>query len=153
MKNDLLFQYCQKIVLFNTDCTSILLARRKNEQDFDGTFSLIGGKLEKKDGSLIEGLRREKNEEIGGNAMIKICPFLSYNVFYQKKDSSGMILPHYVGIYESGEIKLSNEYSEFVWVSVNDISAFEPKIDTIPAAVEWATKYLGILKDKDFVSI
>lgn len=153
MKNDLLFQYCQKVVLFNKNLTAVLLARRKDEQDFEGTFSLIGGKLEKKDGGLIEGLRREKNEEIGRSSKVKICPFISYNIFYQKKDGSGMILPHYLGIYESGPIRLSSEYSEYAWVPIRNISAFEPKINTVPEAVDWAIRYLGILKDRDFVSL
>ena len=60
-----LFQYCQKIVIFSKDGTSVLLAKRRGEADYDGVFSFIGGKLESTDGGLVQGLQREKDEEIG----------------------------------------------------------------------------------------
>ena len=87
MKNDiikvmdtLLFQYCQKIIVFNDDCTKVLLAKRQGEQDYDGVYTFIGGKLETTDGSFIEGLRREKNEEIGVEARVSVLPTVTYNV-------------------------------------------------------------------------
>ena len=67
-----LFQYCQKIVLFSQDGSAVLLARRRGEADYDGVFSFIGGKLESTDGGLVNGLRREKNEEIGSAAKIAV---------------------------------------------------------------------------------
>ena len=65
MSSTLLFQYCQKLVVLSTDKQSVLLAQRKGEADYDGVFSFIGGKLETTDESLLAGMRREKNEEIG----------------------------------------------------------------------------------------
>ena len=67
-----LFHYCQKIVIFSEDLQSVLLCKRKDEKDFDGIFSFIGGKMETTDKDILEGLKREKEEEIGANAKIKI---------------------------------------------------------------------------------
>ena len=59
------FQYCQKIVVLSKDRTKVLLCKRKGEADYDGIFSFIGGKMETTDISIIEGLKREKDEETG----------------------------------------------------------------------------------------
>lgn len=41
------------------------MAKRKGKNDYDGTYSFVGGKMETSDNGILEGLKREKNEEIG----------------------------------------------------------------------------------------
>lgn len=147
------FQYCQKIVLFSEDLNSILVAKRRGEQDYDGVFSLIGGKLETTDTGILDGLKREKDEEIGKKAHILVCPYISYNIFFQKKNGKHMILPHYVAKFVGGEININDEYSEFKWVRLYDLEDFEPKIESIPEAVEWAQRITPILKENEWVEI
>lgn len=146
------FQYCQKIVLFDEQ-DRVLLAQRVGEQDYDETYSFIGGKLEITDGELVKGMLREKQEEIGRRALILVAPQLSFNIYFTKKDGSAMILPHIYGRYVSGEIDLSNEYSNYKWVPVNKLDSFEPKIETIPAAVAWAQKIRDIITEDDLVEL
>ena len=55
---NLLFQYIQKLVVLSSDRQSVLVAKRKGEADYDGTFSFIGGKMETTDESLIAGMKR-----------------------------------------------------------------------------------------------
>lgn len=153
MNNPLLFQYCQKTILFSEDGSSILLAKRKGEQDYDGVFSLIGGKLETTDGGFVEGLRREKDEEIGAEAHMVICPVVTYNVYFQKKDGHHMVLPHYIAKYTGGKIAINEEYSEYQWVRLEDLEAFEPKIENIPAVVAWAQRMLPVIRDEEWVAI
>lgn len=137
------FQYCQKIVVYSKDESSVLLCRRKGENDFDNVFSFIGGKMEITDVNIINGLKREKNEEVGRNFKIKIFPTFCTTLSYVKKDGHTMILPHYYAIHKSGHVKLNSEYSEFKWVPLKDISTFKPKITTIPDVL----KKLAILKN------
>lgn len=125
------FEYCQKIVLFRNNFSEVLLAKRKNENDFNGIYSFIGGKMETTDDSIIAGLQREKNEEIGAAVKIKIFLDYSVNHFYVKKSGASMILPHYPAVYQSGEIVLNDEYSDYQWVKINELENFEPKIFTI----------------------
>ena len=146
------FQYCQKIVLFSKDLKSVLLAKRKGEQDYDGIFSFVGGKMEITDESIIAGLKREKNEEIGA-CKILINPKFSINLFFIKKDNSKMILPHYYAIYQAGEIELSEEYSEYKWVLLQELNNFEPKIKTIPGAVEAMIELMKLEEEKDLLEI
>ena len=76
------FQYCQKIVVYSKDELSVLLCKRKDEADFDGIFSFIGGKMEITDASMLEGLKREKDEEVGEEFKIKVFPSFTTNAFY-----------------------------------------------------------------------
>jgi 8-oxo-dGTP pyrophosphatase MutT (NUDIX family) len=149
-----LFQYCQKIVIFNESENAILLVKRRGEADFDGTFSFIGGKMEVTDGSFIEGLRREKNEEIGEAVQLDIFPFASYNELYVKKSGQAMVLPHFYAIYKGGEIHLNpNEYSEYQWVELSDLDNFEPKIDSVLPMVKNMLNIKKIANISQFVPI
>lgn len=153
MNTNLFFQYCPKLIVFSADASSVLLAKRKGEQDYDGVYSFIGGKIETTDENIIEGIRREKTEEIGSGAKILVAQMPVYNAFFRKKDGSAMILPHHICKYVGGEIKINEEYSEYKWVSIEDLESFEPKIETITPAVNWALRFLPQLYSDDFVEI
>lgn len=151
--NNLTFQYCQKMVVLNEAKDAVLLARRKGEADYDGVYSFVGGKLETTDGGFVQGLQREKNEEIGEDAQLSICPTISYNAYFVKKDGNAMVLPHYYAVFKGGDITINEEYSDYKWVQVADLPTFEPKIDTIVGAVEWALKISTILTPEQFITI
>lgn len=151
--SNLHFQYCQKIVVYSKDGQSVLLCKRKGEADYDGVFSFIGGKMETTDGAIIEGLKREKNEEVGEDFKIKIFPAFSTNEFFVKKDGNAMVLPHYYAIHESGDITLNEEYSEYQRVPLADITSFEPKIYTIPRSLNSLALLQEILHKTEFVII
>ncbi len=127
-----LFQYCQKIVVFSEDNSKVLLAKRKGEADYDGVFSFIGGKMERTDESLVEGMRREKGEEVGKDFIIRLNPTYNTANYFIKKDGNSMVLPHYYSQYVRGEIELNEEYSEYKWVDVKELDTFQPVIDTVP---------------------
>ena len=146
------FQNCQKIVVFKDNNTKVLLAKRKGENDFDGIYSFIGGKMEITDSSIIKGIQREKNEEVGTNFKIKLYPNLNSTISFTKKDGNYMLLPHYYAQFLSGEIELNkNEYSEFKWVSISELDNFEPKIPSIVPIVKQLLQIIPIIKESDFV--
>lgn len=148
-----LFQNCQKIVIFSPDNKKTLLAQRKGEADYDGTYSFIGGKMETSDTSIIEGLRREKNEEVGEDFKIKVSPRYNILVYFSKKDGSKMILPHFYAQYVEGEPVLSDEYSRYQWVDVDKLEEFEPKINTIPSIAFDLLRIYPLFKSEDYVVI
>lgn len=147
------FQYCQKIVVLSKDKSKVLLCKRKGEVDYDGIFSFIGGKMEITDISIIEGLKREKDEEVGVNFRVMLYPKFSLNFLFKKKDGNYMILPHYLAIYESGDINLSEEYSEYKWVEVASLDEFEPKISNISEVVNELLRLEKIANENEFVLI
>jgi 8-oxo-dGTP pyrophosphatase MutT (NUDIX family) len=143
-ENKYLFQYCQKIVVFNKKLDAVLLARRQGEADFDSVYSFIGGKMEVSDIGLIEGLKREKDEEIGKQAVLEVITNPTYNLLFTKSSGQKMILPHYAGVYKSGNIILNEEYSEYKWINLSSLKKFEPKIANIPEVTEWAKRLLEL---------
>ncbi|NQZ84897.1 MAG: NUDIX hydrolase [Nanoarchaeales archaeon] len=147
------FQYCQKIVILSKDKTKVLLAKRKGEEDFDGIYSFIGGKMETGDTSIISGLKREKDEEIGIDCKLNLFVNFSHNLEYITNAEDYMILPHYLAIYESGEIKLNEEYSDYKWIEISKLDNFEPKIKTILNVVNKILELEKISKEKDFILI
>lgn len=151
--SDLLFQYCQKLVVFSADMQSVLLARRHSEIDYDGVFSFIGGKLETTDESLLAGMQREKDEEIGTGVKLKVLPNETYNILFRKKDGNTMVLPHIPAVYERGEITLNDEYSEYRWVPLSELEAFQPKIESILPMSQWAAEKLAAAGSDKFVGI
>jgi len=153
MQSNFLFQYCQKLIILSTDKQSVLLAKRKGEADYDGVFSFIGGKMETTDEDMIAGMRREKNEEIGTDTIVKVLPYETFNVFFRKKDGNSMILPHIAGVFVSGKIVLNEEYSEYKWVSLPELNNFEPKIDNIPKLTEWALQKMISADNSQLVEI
>lgn len=152
MSINTLFQYCQKLVILSEDKTKVLLAKRQGEADYDGTYTFIGGKMETTDASILAGMKREKDEEIGGSATIKILPNETYNLLFRKKDGNSMIIPHIAGIFVSGKIQLNDEYSDYKWVPIAELETFKPKIENIPQITQWAIQKLSAPID-DFVEI
>ncbi len=155
MNNATLFQYCPKLIVFSADKSAILLARRKGEADYDGVFSFIGGKVEHSDDGLLAGIRREKNEEIGAAAQVKVCDKMScFTAWFQKKDGNIIVMPHHVALFAGGDIQLNaDEYAEYVWAPITDLDTFEPKIANIPEAVQAGQRMLSILQSDDFSEI
>jgi len=143
MPDTTLFQYCQKLVVLSADKQSVLLAKRKGEADYDGTFSFIGGKMETTDETLLAGMQREKNEEIGLDAKLTLLPDETYNVLFRKRDGNSVVLAHIACMFASGEIHLNDEYSEYRWVPLAELEAFEPKIPNIPELAQWAATKLS----------
>lgn len=147
------FQYCQKIVVFSNDLNCVLLCRRRGENDYDGVYSFIGGKMETTDRSLIDGLLREKEEEVGKEFKIEIFPNFTMNHLFEKKSGDIMILPYYYARHLKGNIKLSDEYSDFQWVKLENLEKFEPKISDIPEIVTRMLELKKIISSKDLVVI
>jgi NADH pyrophosphatase NudC (nudix superfamily) len=130
------FQYCPKLVIFSKDMKSVLLARRKGENDYDGVYSFVGGKLQRSDESIEAGIKREKDEEIGDGCRIALYTDFSTTVRFLKNDGNVMIVPHFLGIHENGDITLNpEEYDAHQWVPIEALAVFEPKIPNIPAMV------------------
>ncbi len=152
-KNKYLFQYCQKIVVFSKDNSQVLLAQRKGEADYDGVYSFIGGKMETTDKSLIEGMKREKNEEVGEKFIIRLNPVFNTSNYFIKKDGNSMILSHYYSQYVRGGIELNDEYSNYKWVAVNDLDHFQPLVETIPEMTKRLLRLFPFMNDKDFIEI
>ncbi len=148
-----LFQYIQKLIVLSPDLTRVLLAKRKGEVDYNGTFTFIGGKMETTDQTLVDGMKREKDEEIGADNVVRVLPGQSCNILFRKKDGNTTICPHLAAVFKSGHIKLSDEYSEYRWVKLEELAEFGPKIDNITWLAPWAVKQVTSADPTEFTEI
>lgn len=154
MNNWNLFQYCPKFVIFSQDFSKILLCERKWEADFDKTYSFAWWKVENSDHSIWEWMKREKTEELGKDCSIKLYKDISSFEYYVKKDGTHMILPHHICVYQWWDIKLSDEYSWYKRVNIDELVNSELSI--IPTVIPNITKLLkylttNIIEISDFI--
>lgn len=129
--NPYAFEFCPKIAVF--DGANVLLCRRVGEADYDGVFSFIGGKMEHRDTTIVDGLHREKTEEIGPDTRLSVLTRWSIAVEFNKANGARMILPHYLADWQGGTIALGDEYSEYRWVPTTAIAELP---NTIPNIAE-----------------
>lgn len=128
----------------SADGESVLLAKRQGEADYDGTYTFVGGKMEATDASILAGMKREKDEEIGQDAKVRVLADETKNVLFRKKDGNAMILPHIAAQFVSGKIQLNDdEYSGYKWVPIKELDNFEPKVPNIPEMAVWAAAKLS----------
>lgn len=151
--NTTLFQYCPKLVVFRNNDSEVLLAQRKGEADYDATYSFIGGKMETSDTDIIEGLRREKNEEVSTGFKIQVHANISWTIRFNKKDGNAMIIPHHYANYVGGDIVLSDEYDNYKWVKITELENFKPKIENIPEAVQQVLRLKLVANSEDMVTL
>jgi hypothetical protein len=62
-------------------------------------------------------------------------------------------LPHYYARYESGEVKLSDEYEDYKWVEVKKIAEFGPKIPTIDLMVKNLLRLVELIKEEELINL
>jgi 8-oxo-dGTP pyrophosphatase MutT (NUDIX family) len=143
MPKNIYFIYCQKLVILSADKKSVLLAKRQGEEDYDQTYTFIGGKMETTDKNIVSAMKREKDEEIGSKCIVKVLAEETYNVLFRKNNGDSVILPHIAGIYLTGDIELSDEYNDYAWVPLTKLEAFGPKVPNITEITNWAVKKLS----------
>ncbi len=148
------FQYCPKLVVFSQDGEQVLLAKRYGEADYDGTFAFIGGKLETTDESIDDGLRREKTQEVGTDCRIRVATQMPYTIRFVKSDGNMLLVPHHYAEFVGGDIRINpDEYSDYAWVKLSELEAFEPKIPNIPQMVQAVLRLKPLLTQSDFITI
>lgn len=109
------FSLAQKIVLFN-EKNEILLMKAKNDEKWD----LPGGHFEKNDTDILESLKREVAEEIGESVDFEILEEISVELRKYKGEFKN-VKAVYLAKYNLGKIKLSEEHSDFQWISLAEI--------------------------------
>lgn len=109
------FSFAQKIVLVNEKSEVLLVKTTK-----DDLWDLPGGHFDKKDESQIESLKREVSEEIGNSVDFEILEEISVSL-RKWKGAFTNIKVGYLAKYNLGKIKLSEEHSDFKWMSFEEV--------------------------------
>lgn len=86
-------------------------------------WDVPGGKIESDD-NLLEGVAREIKEEVRLK-LTAIILTLSTSKFTGSMDDHPIIFRNIYLCHAEGEVKLSSEHSEFLWVKPEELKKFE----------------------------
>ena len=109
------FRNAAKAFIINND-KLLLLKRRANDPHKPGAWDIPGGRLELGE-DPFEGLKRETREET--TLDVNIVMPISVNHFV-RDDGQKITLTIYLCELVSGEIKLSEEHTEYKWTDLKD---------------------------------
>ena len=115
------YEVCPKIAVFSGE--RVLVARRTREEELDGVYTLVGGKLETSDRDVLAGIHRELREELGGGLIVRILTTYAVMDEFTKRGGVRMVLPHYYGELSGGSIVVGSEYSDFRWLMPDELEA------------------------------
>jgi 8-oxo-dGTP diphosphatase len=101
----------------------VLIIKRKNVEIFSGIWDVPGGKVKSNDNNLLKSLSREIREEVGLK-LTKIIFILSTSKFEGSSEDHPIIFRNIYLCLAKGNIKLSNEHSEFLWVKPEDLKEY-----------------------------
>ncbi|MAF80528.1 DNA mismatch repair protein MutT [bacterium] len=115
------FQVSAKGIAVDGDRVLVLLGRLHTGETF---WDLPGGRLEKGE-SLEEGLKREVEEELLGNTVVKIGELIDARVDWHKEARREVVVLCYPVTLDSLEVKLSDEHEEYKWITQAELLALE----------------------------
>lgn len=116
-----MFRIIIKALIFKGD--KLLLIKRNKKSDFaGGCWDIPGGKMEYKE-TPEDALKREVYEETGLNINIENIISISSGINEKKKKQYISIV--YLCKYNSGDILLSDEHTDYIWLNINEAESYE----------------------------
>lgn len=98
----------------------LLLKRAENDKLYPGIWQIITGKIEKGEKAFETSLR-EVREESGLNPeRLFVLPHTT--TFYSPRTDAISLIPLFVCLADDGEVKLSDEHSEYKWLDAQKAS-------------------------------
>lgn len=121
--------------IINRQGKYLIVKRSPNQAAFPCFWTVPGGKLRKSDylhspkdtpdswyNVLEKVLKREIKEEVG--LKVRDIRYL-LNLIYIRSDGIPTIVMSFYCIYESGQVKLSDELQEYSWVAIDELGKYE----------------------------
>jgi molecular chaperone GrpE len=113
-KKPALFQMSQKAIIYDPETKKFLLAKFSPEVSKNtDRWAFIGGRIDEGEGDSLDALKREIVEEAGG------IEYEIKGVIDTQVDGRCRI--GYLVFYKGGEITLSEEHSEYAWLTPEEI--------------------------------
>jgi len=138
-KKPALFEVAQKAIIYDPTTGKFLLA--KYAPPYKPLWSFIGGRIDEKEENFIESLEREIKEEVGG---------VDYEIAGLVDTELGeRIRIGYLVLFKGGEITLSEEHSEYAWMTEEEIGAHK---DLRPEIKQFIRAAVERLKEREYLN-
>ena len=127
-----------KILIFDSDKNFLLLKRSLNSKGNPGRWEPPGGKIDPGE-SFDTAILREVAEETGLTASIQHVAGTAESELPKLK------IIHLIleGKLESGQVRLSDEHTDFVWVNIEKLKSLDLADWFIPFTLEYCKKKLN----------
>ncbi|MFA5986818.1 MAG: nucleotide exchange factor GrpE [Parcubacteria group bacterium] len=117
-KKNVQMYFSQRAVLYDPQQKKYLLAKENSYKIEKGAWQFAGGRVDGVE-ELEVAFAREVKEELGDIAYRVIGPLRGVRVSY--KDHVDGVIMTYLAFYDGGEIVLSEEHSEYKWMSADEV--------------------------------
>ena len=134
-----LFEVTQKAIIYDPETKKFLLAKFSKEVSENEEWSFIGGRIDNGE-KASDALAREIQEE-AGDIGYEIGDVVAANV-------DGRCRIGYLTTYQGGDIELSEEHSEYAWLTAEEI---EEKKDVRPGVKEFIQAASERIKERAYL--
>lgn len=143
------FQVSQKAILYNPETSKFLLAKQvDSDRVFTkkfGPWDFFGGRLNEGEG-VAQGLIREVKEESG----LELLDGMNVVASYMAENQHGnLLLLGYVACYQGGNIELSEEHTEYAWVTAEEVEKGDQYHEWVKNFVQAAAERL---KEREYLN-
>lgn len=142
-----LFELSQKVVLYDPMQKKFLVAKDADTTTEGystfGPWDLPGGRVNEGEEDLVESVKRELQEEVG-DIEFELSPIVGGCTLRVSSDKANPRKVHhyYLGIYKQGEIVLSEEHSEFRWVTAEEVEQEDEYKPWLKGAIRGAMTHI-----------
>lgn len=123
-----MFYVSQKVIFYNADEKKFLLLKSRDVDDeLYGQWELPGGRINKGE-DIDVALEREIVEELGDNIRYKLdnkFELIGRAKFYFPSIHRSVVFLCFLSTYQGGDIKLSEEHTEYKWFTASEIEQDE----------------------------
>ncbi|HEX2788747.1 MAG TPA: NUDIX pyrophosphatase [Ignavibacteria bacterium] len=124
----------------NNETRFLVLKRSDNSKKLPGKWQVVTGKIDGNEKAYEAALRELKEET--GLSPIYFASLQNVTTVYDHNEDSVLAIPLFLAETDSDNVQLSNEHSEFAWLS----------FERAAGRVHWLNQGENIIKANDFLN-
>ncbi len=132
----------QQVVIYNKDLDKFLLVKEKGIEGESGNWQFIGGRITNEFNNLQEDLISKIEKSIGKEVKFEFRGLLDKREYVNyEEENCDELITFELAVYLEGEVKISNDYEKFVWITAEDAEESEEYS-------EWLVEVMKLVKQK-----